>query len=74
MKRVYDTLLSKPFDAIDLMYYKYIQSNLPCYIVYPPPILQESQFTSDVTFHGKQNNKVKWTNKYMDIFKKYWRS
>jgi GR25 family glycosyltransferase involved in LPS biosynthesis len=74
MKRVYHTLLSNPFNAIDLMYHRYIQEKMPCYIVYPPLVLQSTEFTSDVTFHGKKNNKVSWTKPYIKYFTEYWSS
>ena len=72
MKKVYKELINQPKNAIDLMYYRHIQSKFPCYIVYPPPILQSNDFVSDVTYFGKKNKKVSWNRKYIKYFQDFW--
>lgn len=56
---VYNTIVtSKRKYPIDLMYKDLIQKTMPCYAVYPPPVLQVVEFISDLDL--KINKRVSW--------------
>jgi GR25 family glycosyltransferase involved in LPS biosynthesis len=56
---VYNTIVtSKRKYPIDLMFKDKIQKTMPCYAVYPPPVLQTDEFISDI--HHIINKRLNW--------------
>ena len=66
-----EIVLSEKKYPIDLMYKNLIQKKMPCYAVYPPPVLQSVKFTSDLC--GKINTKVKWVKRDENNFREHYK-
>lgn len=56
---------------IDLMFKDKIQKTMPCYAVYPPPVLQAVEFISDI--QQTINKRVRWNRKDLIKIHEYYK-
>ena len=69
---VYNTIVtSERKYPIDLMYKDLIQKTMPCYAVYPPPVIQVVDFTSDICL--KINKQVSWIKGDVSKFREHYK-
>ena len=69
---VYNEIVtSKRKYPIDLMYKNLIQTKMPCYAVYPPPVLQSVGFNSDICL--KINKQVSWIKGDVSKFREHYK-